>query len=145
MNNFGNHFHTFHGLCLLVHCGGGAYGDVYYCQDISGRRLAVKIVSKHKLGEQWERELRGVSNYRKITENSWRVYKFIIAALPRLIVFHQLGIFRFSCSKIASFRGYIILPCLRLYINCLRPGDRKERLQIWARQHRRIRSSGCGP
>ena len=60
----------FHGLKLLTHCGGGAYGDVYYCEDISGKKMAVKIVSKKKLGDSWERELRGVINYRKITENA---------------------------------------------------------------------------
>ena len=32
--------------------------------------MAVKIVSKKKLGDSWERELRGVINYRKITENA---------------------------------------------------------------------------
>jgi len=61
---------VYHGLTLGAFCGGGAYGEVYVCTDISGRKLAVKIISKTKLGEDWERELRGVSNYRKITENS---------------------------------------------------------------------------
>ena len=60
----------FHGLKLLSRCGGGAYGDVYYSEDISGRRMAVKIVSKSKLGDAWERELRGVVNYRRITDNA---------------------------------------------------------------------------
>jgi len=60
----------FHGLKLLTHCGCGAYGDVFYCEDISGRRMAVKIVSKAKIGDSWSRELKGVINYRKITENS---------------------------------------------------------------------------
>lgn len=60
----------FHGLKLLTHCGGGAYGDVYYCENIAGKKLAVKIISKSKLGESWERELKGVINYRKITENT---------------------------------------------------------------------------
>ncbi len=41
--------------------------------------------------------------------------------------------------------GHIILPQLRLYMNYQRTGDRKGRLQIWARQHKRIRSSGCDP
>ncbi|MBE6370700.1 MAG: hypothetical protein E7055_01330 [Lentisphaerae bacterium] len=59
----------YHGLKLTGYCGGGAYGEVYICEDISGRKLAVKIISKVKLGDDWERELRGVSNYRKITEN----------------------------------------------------------------------------
>ena len=49
----------FHGLKLLTHCGGGAFGEVWYCEDISGRKLAVKILSKKKLGADWERELRG--------------------------------------------------------------------------------------
>lgn len=60
----------FHGLRLLAHCGGGAFGDVYYCQDISGQKMAVKIVSKKKLGDSWERELKGVINYRKITQSA---------------------------------------------------------------------------
>jgi len=60
----------YHGLRLTAWCGGGAYGDVYVCEDISGRKLAVKIISKVRLGDDWERELRGVSNYRKITENA---------------------------------------------------------------------------
>lgn len=62
--------HSYHGLKLLTHCGGGAYGEVYFCEDISGRKMAVKIISKMKLGNSWERELRGVINYRKITENA---------------------------------------------------------------------------
>ena len=60
----------FHGLKLLAHCGCGAFGDVYYCEDISGRKMAVKIVPKKKLGDSWARELKGVINYRRITENS---------------------------------------------------------------------------
>ena len=61
---------VFHSLQLLSYCGSGAYGDVFYCQDLSGRKLAVKIISKQKLGSHWERELRGVVNYRLITEDS---------------------------------------------------------------------------
>ena len=60
----------FHGLKLLELCGCGAYGEVWYCEDISGRRMALKIVSKKKLGPHWERELRGVINYRRLTENA---------------------------------------------------------------------------
>ena len=60
----------FHGLTLLSPCGGGAYGEVWYCEDISGRRMAIKIVSKTRLGDAWKRELAGVINYRRITENS---------------------------------------------------------------------------
>ena len=60
----------YHGLSLTGYCGWGAYGEVYVCEDISGREMAVKIVSKNKLGDDWERELRGVINYRKITENA---------------------------------------------------------------------------
>ena len=61
---------TFQGLKLLCSCGGGAYGEVWYCEDLSGRRMAVKIVSKTRLGDAWKRELQGVINYRRITENS---------------------------------------------------------------------------
>lgn len=49
---------------------GWSLWKVYACKDISGQKLAVKIISKQKLGDDWERELRGVSNYRKITEKA---------------------------------------------------------------------------
>ena len=57
----------FHGIKLLTLCGGGAYGDVYYASDISGKKIAIKIISKKKLGHSWERELKGVINYRQAT------------------------------------------------------------------------------
>ncbi len=60
----------FHSLKLLARCGSGAYGDVFYCGDISGRRMAVKIVSKAKIGDSWSCELKSVINYRRITENA---------------------------------------------------------------------------
>ena len=59
-----------HGLTLLTHCGSGAYGDVFLCEDISNQKMAIKIVPKKKLGDSWQRELKGVINYRKITENA---------------------------------------------------------------------------
>jgi serine/threonine protein kinase len=49
----------FHGFTLLTHCGGGAFGDVWYCQDMSGKKLALKIISKKHLGDQLKRELKG--------------------------------------------------------------------------------------
>ena len=52
----------------IRHCGGGAYGEVYYCRDISGKYLALKVVSKAKLGSAWERELKGITNYRALSE-----------------------------------------------------------------------------
>ena len=61
---------SFQGLKLLEFCGSGAYGDVYYCEDISGKKMAVKIVSKKKIGEHWKREFRGIVNYRKITDEN---------------------------------------------------------------------------
>ena len=61
---------NFHGLKLLASCGSGAYGEVWYCEDISGKRMAVKIVSKKKIGEHWKREFRGIVNYRKITDEN---------------------------------------------------------------------------
>ena len=59
----------FHGLKIVCRCGAGGFGEVFFCEDISGKKLALKVVPKSALGEAWERELRGVINYRKITEN----------------------------------------------------------------------------
>ena len=61
---------SLYGLHVLSHCGAGAYGDVYYCQDVSGKRVALKVISKIRLGSGWERELKGITNYRRLTEGS---------------------------------------------------------------------------
>ena len=37
---------TIHGLKIIALCGSGGYGEVYYCEDISGRKLALKVVRK---------------------------------------------------------------------------------------------------
>ncbi len=60
----------FHDLTVVRHCGGGAYGDVYYCRDISGKSLSLKVVSKHRIGSEWQRELKGITNYRKLSEET---------------------------------------------------------------------------
>ena len=59
-----------YGLQVLSHCGSGAYGEVYYCQDASGKRVALKVISKGKIGSGWERELKGITNYRRLAEDS---------------------------------------------------------------------------
>ena len=82
----------YHGLRLTGYCGGEAYGDVYVCEDISGRKLAVKIISKVKLGNDWERELRGVSNYRKITEDA-----------PSLLQIYHVKVPLYSAKRTISF------------------------------------------
>ena len=70
----------FHGLELLTFCGSGALGEVYRCRDLSGKILAVKIIPKQKLGGEWRRELKGVTYYRSLTENS-----------PELLQIHHIG------------------------------------------------------
>lgn len=65
-----NHASYLYGLRVLSHCGSGAYGDVYYCQDASGKRVALKVISKGKIGSGWERELKGITNYRRLAEDS---------------------------------------------------------------------------
>ena len=58
----------FDGLELLKCCGSGAFGTVFYCKDISDKKMAIKIISKTQLGQYWERELKGVKNYRIFAE-----------------------------------------------------------------------------
>ena len=62
---------VYHDLTLLQLCGSGAFGEVWLCRDISRKKLAVKIISKARLGEFWRRELQGVINYRAITEQGY--------------------------------------------------------------------------
>ena len=69
---------NYHGLKLLAYCGGGAYGEVFYCEDLTHKKMAVKIISKQKIGLHWRRELKGITNYRKLTldaPNLLRIYQ----------------------------------------------------------------------
>ena len=52
---------SFHGLTLLRRCGAGAYGEVWLCRDLTGSRLAVKLIRK---GREIP-ELRGVTAIRR--------------------------------------------------------------------------------
>ena len=65
----------FHGMKVLASCGRGGFGEVCCCEEISGRRVAVKIVSKNTLGGEWQRELQGVRNYSRITDESPELLK----------------------------------------------------------------------
>lgn len=58
---------NYHGLKLLAYCGGGAFGEVFYCEDLTHKKMAVKILSKQKIGAHWKRELKGITNYRRLT------------------------------------------------------------------------------
>ncbi len=60
----------YYGLTVLQHCGGGAFGEVYYCRDASGKEVALKVVSKFRIGSNWQRELKGITFYRRLAENS---------------------------------------------------------------------------
>jgi serine/threonine-protein kinase len=60
----------FDGLKLLKLCGTGGFGSVFYCEDFSGKKRAVKIISKVQIGASWQRELKGVRIYQKITDNA---------------------------------------------------------------------------
>jgi len=59
-------FHDFH---LLNLCGRGSFGEVWRVEDISGKVMALKIVSKKLLGHHWLREFTGIKNFRKIEAN----------------------------------------------------------------------------
>ncbi|MCQ2402604.1 MAG: protein kinase [Lentisphaeria bacterium] len=59
-----------YGLTVEEYCGGGAFGEVYFVRDASEKHLALKILSKTKLGADWQRELKGIKNYRKIAEDT---------------------------------------------------------------------------
>ena len=69
-----------YGLTVLQHCGSGAFGDVYRCQDASGRQVALKVISKAKVGSGWEREHKGIAHYRSISED-----------LPNLLHLYHVG------------------------------------------------------
>ncbi len=59
-----------YGLTVLERCGRGAFGEVFYCQEATGKKVALKIVSKMAIGSSWERELKGITNYRRMLENT---------------------------------------------------------------------------
>lgn len=55
----------FHDLTLLKHCGSGAYGEVWLCRDVTGKKLALKIIPKSKVAG----ELKGISILRQNAPN----------------------------------------------------------------------------
>lgn len=70
----------FHDYRLLELCGRGAFGEVWRAVDISGKILAVKIISKKLLPNDWQREFNGIKNYRKV-----------IGYHPNLIQIYHIG------------------------------------------------------
>lgn len=70
----------FHDYRLLGLCGRGAFGEVWRAVDISGKILAVKIISKNMLPNDWQREFNGIKNYRKV-----------IGYHPNLIQIYHVG------------------------------------------------------
>ena len=93
----------YHGLRLTDFCGGGAYGDVYVCTDISGRRLAVKIVSKIKLGDDWERELRGVQAYMAVMRQSDHLLQLRHVGIEQDTLFYIMP----ACDPYPGMPGYL--------------------------------------
>ena len=59
------HFPDIKGYDPIVLCGQGAYGQVWLVEDITGRRLALKIVYKRILGGEWEREYNGLVTFQR--------------------------------------------------------------------------------
>lgn len=73
----GQHFHDYR---LMAFCGRGAFGEVWLAEDISGKTLAIKIISKKLLPNDWQREFNGIKNYRKV-----------IGYHPNLIQIYHVG------------------------------------------------------
>ena len=61
---------SFHGLKLRELCGRGGFGEVWLCEDISGKVMALKVIPKDGIHSDWRREFKGMKDYRKITENA---------------------------------------------------------------------------
>lgn len=50
---------------FIASAGEGCFGRVYLVEDCTGRRLALKMISKKRLGAHWENEFQSVSTYFK--------------------------------------------------------------------------------
>lgn len=70
----------FHDYRLLEFCGRGAFGEVWLAEDISGKIVALKVISKKLLPDDWQREFNGIKNYRKV-----------IGYHPNLIQIYHVG------------------------------------------------------
>jgi len=70
----------FHDFRLLEFCGRGTFGEVWRAVDISGKIIAIKIISKELLPNVWQREFNGIKNYRKV-----------IGYHPNLIQIYHIG------------------------------------------------------
>lgn len=57
-----------HGYEFLCCCGSGSYGITYLVRDFSGVEMVLKIVRKAGDRDVWERELRGLKAFRKLSQ-----------------------------------------------------------------------------
>ena len=77
---------TIGGFAVLVHCGAGAFGQVYLVRDGSERKLALKVLSPDRRGE---RELAGLLRFQRATHpNLLRIGK--ISTLPDGRIFYTM-------------------------------------------------------
>lgn len=51
---------------LMEAAGKGAYGEVWVASDLTGKKVALKLVSSQLIGKSWERERAGLTRYRRL-------------------------------------------------------------------------------
>ena len=75
-------YDAFHGLRIICRCGAGGFGEVFFVEDISCKKMALKVVPKSALGECYRRG-RGIEKdiemakywYRKAAEQGHKKAK----------------------------------------------------------------------
>ncbi len=80
----------FHGFTVQQFCGRGGFGEVYLVRDITGKQLALKIISRERGLENFEQEFTGLCNYRRIIENHPHLLQILHVAQDESFLYYSM-------------------------------------------------------
>lgn len=80
----------FHGFTVQQFCGRGGFGEVYLVRDITGKQLALKIISRERGLENFEQEFTGLCNYRRIIENHPHLLQILYVAQDESFLYYSM-------------------------------------------------------
>lgn len=80
----------FHGFIVLQFCGRGGFGEVYLVRDITGKKLALKVIPRERGTDNVEQEFIGLCNYRRIIENHPHLLQILYVAQDESFLYYSM-------------------------------------------------------